>query len=309
MTTLCSSQQWQCEAARPPTHLDPQALAAIQKAKCSVDHDDELLRYYGNFWSYQSKLVLVDKEPFPGLYCALSSRGPYLLHSTPFTLPGVAALEPNFVVMWRPWCIGVKLSSFSRRKFNEALSSGLNRLFTQFHLIAESHQRIASIPGTRVLLISYAQLIWDTERLTRRLLDFLPCLQSLKSDFVPRLGVDIVANNSIKVHSSIVQFGISNDPSACCNYSIRESRCGTKLPVDYYTTLPSKDGRCEEWCEDHTSSWLLKCTWETRACNACSQCGFEDSYLVEHDYALPLDEHVKRFKEEEAYLLRHTAVL
>jgi hypothetical protein len=291
------------------THIDPEASQAEQQAGCSIDHDDELLRYYGKLWSYQSKLVLVDKEPHPGLNCALSSHGPYLLHTTPFTLPGVAALEPYFLVMWRPWCIGVKLSSHGREYFEKDISTGLLVLFRQFKQIAESHQRLVRIPGARVLLISYAQLIWDTERLTHRLLDFLPCLQSLKSDFTPRLGVDIFAENAIKVHGSIVQFGNANVPSTSpLPYSMQKSRCETELPV------PPKDGhkRCEQWCEEHKSSWLLKCTWTERTCNACSQCVFTGKgpeHGFDPSFKLPLDAQVRRYKEEETYLRRHTTVL
>ena len=289
----------------PPSKSTP---TTEQQAGCSIDHDDELLRYYGKLWSYQSKLVLVDKEPHPGLNCALSSHGPYLLHTTPFTLPGVAALEPYFLVMWRPWCVGVKLSSHWRTIFEKDISRGLLVLFRQFKQIAESHQRLVRIPGGRVLLISYAQLIWDTERLTHRLLDFVPCLQSLKSDFTPRLGVDVFAENHIKVRGSIVQYGISNDPSTCCGYSMQTCRCETELPV------PPKDGqkRCERWCEEHTASWLIKCTWAERTCSACAQCVFT-GWGLEHgfdpSFKLPLDEQVRRYKEEETYLQRHTTVL
>ena len=54
--------------------------------------------------------------------------------------------------------------------------------------------------GVPVLVITYAQMLWDPEQVTRRIGRFAPCLGSdVDLDYIPRLGEDIVSARHLPV--------------------------------------------------------------------------------------------------------------
>ena len=77
------------------------------------------------------------------------------------------------------------------------------------------------------MLLNYADLLWRPALVEQLVLRFAPCLGNVSAWFAPRLGVDIVVGNKIKVSRwSVANFGGANSwKQAKGRYLVHERRC------------------------------------------------------------------------------------
>ena len=80
--------------------------------------------------------------------------------------------------------------------------------------------------GVPVLLVSYADLLWQPDRFKQQILEFLPCIKRIPYEyFVPKLGVQVFKENKIKLTGDVASFASQNDPHECCQYDTTRSMC------------------------------------------------------------------------------------
>jgi 3-deoxy-D-arabino-heptulosonate 7-phosphate (DAHP) synthase len=103
--------------------------------------------------------------------------------------------------------------------------------------------------GIPVLVIIFANLLFDEQRTLRRISKFLPCSSSggeegaIHAHFIPKLGVDVFSGNGWKVRGSVHSFGQSKDPEECCGYDSSTSTCVDRT---LYKTIPEFEDRLVE---------------------------------------------------------------
>jgi hypothetical protein len=160
------------------------------------------------------------------------------------TKAGIEHLDQAQIFMWTPLCI-MELQSHNRQK----LKGNNKRAFLEEELwslqdMKNRHEQLLQ-QGIPVLVISYANLLFDEQRTLRRVSKFLPCSSSgeegtINSHFIPKLGVDVFEGNKWKVKGSVHSYGQSKDPKECCGYDPSTSTCVDRT---LYKTIPEFENR------------------------------------------------------------------
>ena len=152
---------------------------------------------------------------------------------------GILALHSAYVLMWRPWCMA-HLSSHAR-----AAGAPTSVTWQRHELVElEGHvviHRELTRRGKRVLVLSYADLLWDGSRTLRRLEAFLPCAGKLSRSFLPRQGVDVFGNDW-KVKKNVQTYSVEHS-SEDSGFDVRLGRC-TDLNL-YDPLMPMERARAE----------------------------------------------------------------
>lgn len=193
-----------------PVRLRPNVAKAI--------FENNLKVWQAAVWP-RSKPVLLEKTP---IYFKFLEQ----LHDivTAFSQRGFPPLRPAYIVMWRPACLSVLSSHFSKLKAHMQELVLKNDIALAARAIAAFNwsRRI----GAPMLVLSYADILWRTEYTTERLRAFLPCIASsgFNMSWVPQLGKDIFEDNKWKVKGSIAEFGKRHRPESF-GYDLTKGTC------------------------------------------------------------------------------------
>lgn len=128
---------------------------------------------------------------------------------------GIDDLEVTYIMMWRPVC----LNAFSTHE--ETHDQRLE--FNQFEEMVKGHRYLVS-EGARVVVVSFADLIWRPKESVLRLNKLMPELGPLDPEFSAIPGVHVVPGNQWKAKGSVAEFGRSLDP-ASLRYDVESSSC------------------------------------------------------------------------------------
>ena len=84
--------------------------------------------------------------------------------------------------------------------------------------------------GARTIIISYADLLWKPNVVSKQLEKLLPCIASngFDSKWRPKLGKDIFKKNTFKVDGSVYSYGQLHPPRSMC-YDVKTNRCMTGI--------------------------------------------------------------------------------
>ena len=134
---------------------------------------------------------------FPNRIGALGKLGADVL--TPrMRRAGVSTLRWAVLLMHRPWCMW-HTSSHARDDREADISAWAEEELANVEMLVALHKELSD-QGVPVLVITYAQMLWDPEQVTRRIGRFAPCLGSdVDLDYIPRLGEDIVSARHLPV--------------------------------------------------------------------------------------------------------------
>ena len=134
-------------------------------------------------------------------HLALTSglRSSGLRHPESMLKRGIRRLEVLVVQMWRPHCLD-RLSS--------AISSGRANASHMPVLVAfmAEHNMQLRKAGCAVLVVSFADLLWQPHRSVLRMQRFLPFGLRLRGDFLPVVGRDVFPGNHWKVNRTVAEY-------------------------------------------------------------------------------------------------------
>lgn len=231
ISTLCSSKVWECEGQW------------VLKEKFGIEQSmaRNMLEVYANYWDLD-KPVLLEKGPRKGEKLIWETQE-LERESRPKNLPdkfiesGIDGVDFAYVLMWRPVCLSW-LSSHARTLLEAGNKTGLAmEELDVFEDLVDSYQYLTN-RSHPVLVLSLADVLWNSERAQQRLMEFIPCVGELDFDFVPELGRDIFPENFWKADGSVKAFGASVDANECCGYSIWDGICSPDGKGDLFHTLP-----------------------------------------------------------------------
>ena len=210
IATLCSSREWECEGRRIMQHHGFSEFGHEDGTGRAWDYST-LLRLYSQFWDLSKPLLL---EKTPNQYMRTATMLSALSQAAlPLRMldKGVRVLKRAYVLMWRPFCLW-QLSSHAHEAGAPTKSDWLeDEIRTLEHLVAD--HRLLILADEPILVVSYADVLWQPESVVSQLEDFLPCAGRLDADFVPQMGVDIFEGNHWKAVGTVRQYGAQHRAS------------------------------------------------------------------------------------------------
>eukprot|EP00448_Togula_jolla_P019382 CAMPEP_0170590180 /NCGR_PEP_ID=MMETSP0224-20130122/11731_1 /TAXON_ID=285029 /ORGANISM="Togula jolla, Strain CCCM 725" /LENGTH=358 /DNA_ID=CAMNT_0010913957 /DNA_START=210 /DNA_END=1286 /DNA_ORIENTATION=+ len=213
LATLCSSNVWQCEGHKL---LEQQGHGTVVE-----ELDTTLwLKTFSKHWDLQKSVLLDKKTKWMSL--AIKEDTPLLEATPPRAMRslGVRSLQTAYVIMYKPICLW-PLSHFVVDHIRSKPRLHAQRELDELEEQVQLHKYLRSV-GRPVLVVNYADLVWNSDITKKRLENFLPCLGSLDMDYVPKPGVDVFPGNNMKISMGVKTYGQQSDPKECCNYQLPE---------------------------------------------------------------------------------------
>ena len=232
VTTLCKADVWQCEADNVLCSNEPTrslGYTCQQPYQVTVPNGTLVLEILSRYWDLSRPVLLAKYLPNAFIESASppgAHDGPSLLKLTAVPLPhsmtmaGIRRISFRVVQMWWPSCL-LRLSKKLfhhpglKRRYAETNTTAMDSERQIHEKQAHEHRELRAA-GVPVLLISYADLLWQPDRTLARLRAFLPCRagERISVDAEPIMGRDIFPNNSWKVKGSIRSFGAQHPASS-----------------------------------------------------------------------------------------------
>jgi hypothetical protein len=186
----------------------------------------EAVRTWGRVWNL-SNPVLVEKTP-EWFYTNMEDMHSALKGFNDTTGP-LASVNPVYVVMWRPLCLGILSSHFRKN----AQKDGLYAFTHEVKLLNRTVQiaEWAVAQGVKMELINYADLIWKPQRVVASLKRLLPCIanRGYNTDFHPHQNKEYFPKNKFKVIGSTASYGKAHPPTKArlggSSYDTEKNRC------------------------------------------------------------------------------------
>lgn len=127
-----------------------------------------------------------------------------------FVAQGVWMMQWAVVLMHRPWCMWPLSTSAREKRKADPVKWAQFELKTVESLVV-THSKMArqEVP---VLVVSYAQLLWDSAGFAARLKRFAPCVGDISPNFTPVLGVDVFPENQLKTIGTIADYSKAFPP-------------------------------------------------------------------------------------------------
>lgn len=190
---------------------------------------ETMLTLYSGVWDLQ-KPVFLEKNPVQIMEFETADVG-VRDASLPTGLRdlGVKKLGLIYIVMWRPYCLSKLSKEFLKnpdQKKMEALE------ITYLKQQVDAHKYLTG-QGEPVLVVNFADLIWQSTYTEERLNKFVPCLGTVDLDYLPVLGKDIFEGNGWKAQGTPREFGAAVEPKECCDYDLKTNSCHGSLPSEH----------------------------------------------------------------------------
>jgi len=251
LATLCSAGSWQCEGSnvlcsQSTTNLlnrvrlieqqDPASMLGAAplgvEDSCSARWPTDKMRVdedtHADVWNYTTALdewsshwdlrkpVLLETTPSQWLRITsmirgvLASRLPTRMH-----VAGIRALEPRVIMLWRPWCLAMLSTHALEAVHTRGRTSWATEELQAVAKLASKHRSLTGTLGVRVLVVSFADLLWDGNTTAARVQAFLPELGALDLTYTPKMGVDIFPGNGWKPPGSepLLAFSRAHPPN------------------------------------------------------------------------------------------------
>mmetsp|Transcript_58149 Transcript_58149/g.133526 ORF Transcript_58149/g.133526 Transcript_58149/m.133526 type:complete len:304 (-) Transcript_58149:262-1173(-) len=226
VTTLCKAGVWQCEADNVLCSNEPTrslGYTCHSRGQVTVPNGTLVLEILSRYWNLSLPVLLAKMLPNAFIESASPPQahdGASLLKLTAVPLPrsmtmaGIRRISFRVVQMWWPLCL-LQLSKKLWRHYAKTNTTVMD-FERQIHEEQAHEHRKLRAAGVPVLLISYADLLWQPDRTLARLRAFLPCRagERISVDAEPIMGLDIFPNNSWKVRGAIRSFGAQHPASS-----------------------------------------------------------------------------------------------
>lgn len=212
VANLCSADSWQCEGFT----IDKEHCEGVIDPKpCS--NADSLLHTIGKYWNL-SKPVFYDKlfpdeqgysnkflrdtvDPIRFEFQAGPREEQCALRVPPeMKKAGIKKIRLSFIFMYHPQCIK---SEYPR-------AHAITQLVEQHKLLTEH--------GHDVTVINYADLIWNTDKLSQQLQKKFPCLDHFDTEFV------LKAKHANHAPTTVKEYGQQHKP-ATFGYNLGTHTC------------------------------------------------------------------------------------
>ena len=141
---------------------------------------------------------------------------------------GIGRLRPAYLMMWRPWCLA-PLSSHARGK-GAPSSAGWQRFELALNEYQVKTHRVLTSHGESVLVLNYADLLWDVTAARRRIERWAPCAGALDPSVNERLEVQ-ASGGHWKDAASVTTYAAAHPPAAS-GYDPRRGACVETLYSD-----------------------------------------------------------------------------
>ena len=227
---LCRARTWECEGGKLhltqggalPSEFSEQEWAPRSQRLAWLNLTAKL-SLYARFWQLERPLLLVKDAGFllPESPLVDALEWIRLAESVPLRMreAGIRRLSTAYLLVWRPVC----LARLSANSANGTLTSSSFRELLLLEKQVEWHRHVSARDGN-ILVVSFADLLWEPALTSARLSAFLPCSAPFDAEYAPRAGVDVFPENQWKVRSSISSYGESH-PSFRFDYSTKKRRC------------------------------------------------------------------------------------
>ena len=141
---------------------------------------------------------------------------------------GIGRLRPAYLMMWRPWCLS-PLSSHAREK-GAPSSAGWQRFELALNEYQAETHRVLTSHGEAVLVLNYADLLWDVTAARQRIERWAPCAGALDPSVNERLEVQ-ASGGHWKDAASVTTYAAAHPPAAS-GYDPRRGACVETLYSD-----------------------------------------------------------------------------
>mmetsp|Transcript_94313 Transcript_94313/g.148363 ORF Transcript_94313/g.148363 Transcript_94313/m.148363 type:complete len:390 (+) Transcript_94313:60-1229(+) len=207
VSSLCSGKTWQCEG--------------FTIAGRGAIHEKKVLSKIAPYWN-MARPVLMDKL-FPDEKGYTEAIQYELQNDMPtvFADMGINNVKRAYIIMWTPLCVRKLAKSPLNPRFGK---SGAESEVGTLEQLKELHTSLLD-SNKKVIVISYADLLWRPKETAARLVKFLPCAKGFDGSFVPEKGVDVFNGNLWHVHGSTSTYGEKHDSAECCGYNIEKRVC------------------------------------------------------------------------------------
>eukprot|EP00927_Polykrikos_kofoidii_P015542 TRINITY_DN16925_c0_g2_i1.p1 TRINITY_DN16925_c0_g2~~TRINITY_DN16925_c0_g2_i1.p1 ORF type:complete len:1122 (+),score=194.85 TRINITY_DN16925_c0_g2_i1:124-3489(+) len=140
---------------------------------------------------------------------------------------GIRHVDPVYMIVWRPLCLYWMSAPARDRVARSSFDSyAMQELLSAEQLVLDHRWLVRK--GARVIVVSYADLLWDVDRVKRRVEVFTPCLgHRMDETFVPALGFDIFKANQW-VSSSLVRAFAAKTAPGEFGYDMKLRSCQQK---------------------------------------------------------------------------------
>ena len=135
---------------------------------------------------------------------------------------GIGRLRPAYLMMWRPWCLA-PLSSHARDK-GAPSSAGWQRFELALNEYQVETHRVLTSHGESVLVLNYADLLWDATAARRRIERWAPCAGALDPSVNERPPVQR-SGGHWKNAASVTTSLATAHPPAASGYDPRRGAC------------------------------------------------------------------------------------
>eukprot|EP00747_Dinoflagellata_sp_TGD_P087019 gnl/TRDRNA2_/TRDRNA2_163497_c0_seq2.p1 gnl/TRDRNA2_/TRDRNA2_163497_c0~~gnl/TRDRNA2_/TRDRNA2_163497_c0_seq2.p1 ORF type:complete len:310 (+),score=20.51 gnl/TRDRNA2_/TRDRNA2_163497_c0_seq2:47-976(+) len=216
LTNLCSANVWQCEGFK------------IVKEKHKIGTNP--LPLVEKYWNL-SRYILYDKQ-FPdeikysnGMLNEMNETIQFsstMMSATEIRdLPprmrdfGISRVRVAYLMMWKPLCM---IGKWGKERAGSIIQ------------LANQHE-ILKADGVPVVVFKYSDFLWRTDALALKIIERLPCLGSLDTEYMLTDGKHSHATTSTKAYGKAVsphEFGYDNRTDTCYDETIYQGKFGMR---------------------------------------------------------------------------------
>eukprot|EP00747_Dinoflagellata_sp_TGD_P087020 gnl/TRDRNA2_/TRDRNA2_163497_c0_seq3.p1 gnl/TRDRNA2_/TRDRNA2_163497_c0~~gnl/TRDRNA2_/TRDRNA2_163497_c0_seq3.p1 ORF type:complete len:334 (+),score=30.64 gnl/TRDRNA2_/TRDRNA2_163497_c0_seq3:47-1048(+) len=240
LTNLCSANAWQCEGFRimeKNWSVGSESSAKVENPLPSLEKHWNLSRYilfdkqFPDEVAYSNGMLSELNEAIEFRASTVMTRASSVMTraSTVRTSPtiethnlpprmryfGIRSVKVAYLMMWRPLCMIAKKYVYR--------AGAIVPLVNQ-HKMLRAH-------GVPVVVFKYADFIWHTDALALKLIERLPCLGSLDTEYMLTDGKHSHATTSTKAYGKAVsphEFGYDNRTDTCYDETIYQGKFGMR---------------------------------------------------------------------------------
>ena len=242
VSTLCTAETHQCEGDKilKREHIPGWTGEWVaEHAYGYVEHGwpaleqrnySHMVGVFSRYWDL-NRPVLMTKAWHPGIAHAHDGIHSAVLPSA-MIQNHVRRLSLAYTLMWTPLCL---------RQFNSPKPDHFFDWNAEIQLLGElkkAHE-ILTLRNATLLVISYADLLWNPRKVVQRLDRFLPCASPFCYDVLPKKGVDVYRGNGFKVSQSTYEFGKLHPPEMY-GYDVVQQECARGWALDLFNTSQVK---------------------------------------------------------------------
>lgn len=212
VSTLCA-YKWigQCEGF--------QVVGGLRHMKGKPVRTD-LIDIFSEFWDLKRPILLdklfPDEEEYTNAVRASLVQANQEMPSALASV-GVTKLKPAYVIMWTPFCVRhLYKRTFTSRYWTD---DDAEAEVVSLQKLKDEHAELLN-NNLPVVVISFADLLWKSDKALTKLERFLPCAGKLDASYEPS-----EKGSKFHVSGSIKAYGSANNPQDCCGFDLESATC------------------------------------------------------------------------------------